>query len=399
MAKYFPVISNLNSILMKKKVFPISFVFTAIILVASHDGHAQNTFPTSGNVGIGTSSPSYDLEIDHVAAHPSTNTSPALKISETFYTNMVNMSPANANYKLFEISQQAIYDTYPFSSTSAPVTLNSTIFMVESNFPGGRIGINTATPQYPLDVAGYTHCGAGLLVDGNTTMNGNHTVFGNIGIGTGPSAQRLNIDGDISFSPNSGWYRHIMTKSNDHGLAIYANSNWANGGGILLNGGNNTGNNPGGVDFIASPVNNGAESAFAFWLSDNQSNWVERLMVMQKDGQVIIGQIPGVSPGDYKLYVQTGILTEKVKVAIAGTGDWSDFVFDEDYHLRPLAEIESFVEEHHHLPEIPSAQQVVDEGINLAEMDARLLQKIEELTLYIIQQQKEIDALKIKLEE
>jgi len=77
---------------------------------------------------------------------------------------------------------------------------------------------------------------------------------------------------------------------------------------------------------------------------------------------------------------------------IVNTG-WSDFVFDDDYHLMSLKHLEQFINDNRHLPEIPSAKEVEANGISLGTMDAKLLQKIEELTLYIIELQKQIDAL------
>lgn len=120
-------------------------------------------------------------------------------------------------------------------------------------------------------------------------------------------------------------------------------------------------------------------------------------MVITNKGKVLIGEdiINTISaPGDYNLYVSKGILTEKLKVASADGVNWSDFVFNSDYGLRPLCDVESYIASNKHLPEIPSANEVAKEGIDIAEMDARLLQKIEELTLYVIQQQKEINELK-----
>ncbi len=78
---------------------------------------------------------------------------------------------------------------------------------------------------------------------------------------------------------------------------------------------------------------------------------------------------------------------------------WADFVFDTNYKLLPLAEVEHFYNTNKHLPSVPSEQEVKTNGINTAEMDAILLQKIEELTLYIVQQQKEIDALKKEIKK
>jgi len=73
---------------------------------------------------------------------------------------------------------------------------------------------------------------------------------------------------------------------------------------------------------------------------------------------------------------------------------WYDHVFEPDYNLRSLSELEQFVKENHHLPEIPSAKEVKENGIELGEMQGKLLLKIEELTLYILDLQKQIDELK-----
>jgi len=111
--------------------------------------------------------------------------------------------------------------------------------------------------------------------------------------------------------------------------------------------------------------------------------------------KVLIGDANLYSmPNGYNLFVQDGILTEKIKVANHSSSDWSDFVFDKNYNLPSLQYVEKYIQENKHLPEIPSAKEVATDGIDLAQMDAKLLQKIEELTLYMIDQKKEIAALK-----
>ena len=97
--------------------------------------------------------------------------------------------------------------------------------------------------------------------------------------------------------------------------------------------------------------------------------------------------------GAYKLYVEDGILTERVRVAVKTSSDWADYVFAKDYQLKPLSDVASFIAANKHLPDVPSAEEVTKNGIDMAQMDARLLQKIEELTLYVIKQQQEIDAI------
>lgn len=75
---------------------------------------------------------------------------------------------------------------------------------------------------------------------------------------------------------------------------------------------------------------------------------------------------------------------------------WADYVFKPNYKLMPLNKSEGFIKENKHLPGIPTESEVTTDGINVAEMNAKLLQKVEELTLYIIEQQKQIDELKKK---
>ena len=110
-------------------------------------------------------------------------------------------------------------------------------------------------------------------------------------------------------------------------------------------------------------------------------------------GKVIIGSktlADCLTCSDYKLFVKDGIRTEKVKVDIA-TGVWADYVFKKDYQLRPLAEVEKFIAKNGHLPEVPSEKEAIANGIELKEMNILLLKKVEELTLYTLQQQKQID--------
>ncbi len=91
------------------------------------------------------------------------------------------------------------------------------------------------------------------------------------------------------------------------------------------------------------------------------------------------------------LSVNGTIRAREVKVTNLG---WADFVFDDNYYLRPLKEVEAFIQKNKHLPDVPSEKEVKEEGTNLGEMDAILLQKIEELTLYMIEMQKENERLK-----
>ena len=128
-------------------------------------------------------------------------------------------------------------------------------------------------------------------------------------------------------------------------------------------------------------------------------------MTINSNGKVVIAG-PGLNVSDintatatdYGLYVGIGILSEHVRVA-NHTGSWADFVFNKDYELMPLDKVEDYVKANKHLPEIPSAAEVEKDGIDVQNMDSKLLQKVEELTLYVIQQQKRIDELEKKVDK
>lgn len=143
-------------------------------------------------------------------------------------------------------------------------------------------------------------------------------------------------------------------------------------------------------DVVLASANSSARMSAesAGWLAngDNLQN--------TNSGGVVIGSGVGKTPAGYRLYVADGILTEKVKVAVKSTDDWSDHVFEKGYHLRSLGEVERYINQEKHLPGIPSAKEVVREGVDVGKMDARLLEKVEEMTLYLISIQKEVNALR-----
>lgn len=114
--------------------------------------------------------------------------------------------------------------------------------------------------------------------------------------------------------------------------------------------------------------------------------------MMNEAGNVGIGTN---SLADGKLNVNGNIRAKEVKVEL--TGFWPDYVFNSDHELPSLAETENFIQQHGHLPEIPKASEIEADGIPLGKMDALLLKKIEELTLHLIEQQKQITALQAKV--
>lgn len=103
----------------------------------------------------------------------------------------------------------------------------------------------------------------------------------------------------------------------------------------------------------------------------------------------------GVNVSTYNLFVKGGILTDEVRVS----NTWADYVFAKDYKLRPLAAVEHFIQQNGHLPNVPSAKQVEEDGIELGDMAKIQQEKIEELTLYIIEQNKLIQKLSDRLDQ
>lgn len=105
--------------------------------------------------------------------------------------------------------------------------------------------------------------------------------------------------------------------------------------------------------------------------------------------------VGGANTSAYSLYVKGGILTEELRVR---TG-WADYVFEPNYSLMPLNEVEAYIIKNGHLPNVPSATQVEVQGIEVGDMARIQQEKIEELTLYIIELQKQVDALSQKVND
>ena len=117
------------------------------------------------------------------------------------------------------------------------------------------------------------------------------------------------------------------------------------------------------------------------------------VFLVESSGSVGVGT---VKMGSHRLAVEGSIGAREIKVEANG---WSDFVFYDNYKLPTLLEVENHIKENGHLKDIPSAKNVKRNGVNLGQMASKLLQKIEELTLYTIQQQKEIQEQKDKSEK
>ena len=201
-----------------------------------------------------------------------------------------------------------------------------------------------------------------------TTSGNNVTIDKNIGIGTITPSAKLDVNGDINargnlFLPNAGQIALSSTdtftydnKSMGHYSFRWTMDSWNSWGPTLW------------------------QSAF----SGIKFFTVGQLrLAINQQGNVGIG----TNNPQKLLDVKGTIHAQNIEVDLNG---WADFVFDKDYKLPTLQEVETHINNYKHLPDIPSEKQVKEEGVNIGEMQAKLLQKIEELTLYVIEQDKTI---------
>lgn len=231
------------------------------------------------------------------------------------------------------------------------------------------------------------------------------SVAGNIGIGTTNPLQRLHVAGN-QFIENGSLGVGISAPSNTftslqvhNGAMMVSGTNGA-GGPMICFSDNIAGtaypNGRWGIEYVPNKGLN-------FWQPWNPSTGGggNYYMLLKDSGKIGIGTentpntIGATNISSYLLYVKGGILTDELRVA---TG-WADYVFEENYNLKSLSEVESFIEANGHLPNVPSAKQVEEEGISVGEMAKIQQEKIEELTLYIIALNKKLELLQAKMDQ
>jgi hypothetical protein len=191
-------------------------------------------------------------------------------------------------------------------------------------------------------------------------VQGNTTNMGKMGIGTEPN-----------------YVLHTVAPGNNNKASAYL---WGENYGVAIGTLNATAAN-----FSFAVLNNANTDG------SSAAGGGKPLLYVRGDGNVGIG----TSVPQAKLAVKGDIFAQKVKVTQTG---WADFVFHPDYKLPLLEEVERFVKANKHLPEIPSENEVEKEGLDVGEMNKKLLQKIEELTLYIIEMKKESTAQRTEVE-
>ena len=228
----------------------------------------------------------------------------------------------------------------------------------------GNVGIGTTNPTKKFEIRGNDGIGIRLFNQTANTWDILNSQYGKLDFVRGGSNifMRITQNGNIGIgTPNPS--KKLEIKGDD-GVGIRIFNQTANTWDILNS-------QYGKLDFVR-----GGSNIF---------------MRIDQNGNVGVGTS---NPGSWKLAVNGNIRAKEIKVE---TG-WSDFVFYDDYKLPSLQEVETYIKEKGHLKDIPSAKEVEKNGIFLGEMDSKLLQKIEELTLYTIQQEKKIKEQSEKIE-
>lgn len=251
----------------------------------------------------------------------------------------------------------------------------------EFRFRGARWG---ETFRWGHAASGYSWVPQMELYNNVLRLYDNVSIPGNISVQLHPSGDTYFNGGNVGIGTSSPSDRlHIYTPSGSGGLWVET-----------------AGDNSPSIRFRSASTDrytiSGTSDNFNIW-SYERSGGAGNVFTIDRDGQAWIRTSLGIgttTPGSYKLAVVGKIRAYEVVVE---TG-WSDFVFDDDYRLKPLQEVETFIQAHKHLPDVPSAEEVAADGLSLGETQALLLQKIEELTLYVIDLKKENQALKARMD-
>jgi len=387
--------------------------------------NVSNDLFASGKIGIGTQTPATSLNI--VGTTDVSPTTPGLFVIGA--TSTINIG-IDQNEIMARTNNVA--STLYLNHEGGNIVFNGT------NTAGGNVGIGTSTPSSILSLGGTvartiqmernttaSTAGQGLIISSGgaivgTTANlagGDLTLKSGISTGTGTSAIRF-----LTATPGTSG---SADRTPNEKMTILGNGNVGIGTTnptrckLQINNGDNTdaailATSSAGNNLIVSSLNPTAQFSTVFKLSheffDSERN--NGYISFHRGGNERGGFLEFGTDGSPRMWIDTygkvgigttipdALLTvngtihaKEVKIDLSGS--FADYVFEKNYTLRPLNEVHSFIKVNGHLPEIPSAEEVNKNGIDVADMQVKLLKKIEELTLYAIEQQeKSIDQQK-----
>ncbi len=370
------------------------------------------TFPT-GNVGIGTTSPGALLDVYGSLG--------STRVSGNQITHVYN-AEANPRWQIDRDAGGSGLAGIKFGAGGVSA-LDTTIARTSGggiSVTGGNVGIGTSTPTAGLTIStegsNYTD-GSYFLVSGpNSGFGGGATLAGikttaadggdynflkiqnaagtkfvingagNVGIGTTSPSARLQI-GAATVPVGSALSANFVSTAGTLTGTLGADLNM---GSFRFDSTNNNGVALGIHAYRAATGNDWTTSAIGLGMDVDNTTRVGANIWLHASGNVGIGTVSPTA----KLAVNGTI---RAKEVIVDTG-WADYVFDSNYRLAPLAEVEEHIREKKHLPGIPSAAEVAEHGVSMGDMQSKLLSKIEELTLHMIAQEKLMNAQEKRME-
>ena len=276
-------------------------------------------------------------------------------------------------------------------------------FKTENNYifnsTDAKVGIGTNTPTEKLEIEGNIKQSAGYFVSTDkiqaTGTNGLKlynqagsglyiNTAGNLGIGTVTPQEKLHVAGNGLVTGNldvSGDITATTYTGDGSALTNVDDNDWTVNGNDVYRQYGNVGI---GTQYPSKKLEVAGDiKATGKVLSD----------YIETDEILIHGPLTVEADADIQLDLNVYGKIEAGEIEVKDMKAWKDEVFDEEYNLRTLQETEQFIKENGHLPDIPSETEVLENGINVGEMNALLLQKIEELTLYVIELEKKMENM------
>ena len=209
--------------------------------------------------------------------------------------------------------------------------------------------------------------------------------------------QKIYADGSLNSLGLGSAFSYNLWSNSYVGFNLNKTNYWTSDWKSYSDGGNNggaavVGGIGGSLMFLTLPTANAAAGGQT--ITDTSMPGLVR-MTLQPSGQLQIGPKRSVGTHlDAKLSVYGKITATSLYILADNPTNWADYVFAKDYKLTPLPELEAYVRQHQHLPEVPTTADVAANGANLGEMNVLLLKKVEELTLHLIELNKQVQQLK-----
>jgi hypothetical protein len=444
---------------MKKALLLLGILFTGLHAVAQWQG-TNPVYFNAGFVGIGTSNPEGYLHVNPVRpVIIKNNGGNGVYGSEIGFNAVLNTSVVpNTFRKLGNTSQRGgaviavdytgnmLFQMYGAGTENESVTsFNPQVSFLNN----GRVGIATVNPQTQLNIlqgAGDAIVGTPTLriggtdnypslelgikgaYDGMISTYGNdlHLYAGNWRVANAVATENHNISFYTSQAGTTNWNTPKMYLRYDGNFGIGTTSpkgtlqvNSIRPVIIKNNGGNGVYGSEIGFNAVldtSTPANKfiklggTAQRGGAAIVVDNEGSMYFQMHYGGTEAETIVDYNPqisflhngyvgiGTSSPDARLAVKGNIHTQEVLVDLSGAVT-PDYVFEKEYDLLPLSELESYINENKHLPEVPSAKEMEENGLNLKEMNLLLLKKVEELTLHLIEQNKKIENQQIEIEK